>query len=61
MAAGVRRIEAVCGEAAEEYINNKLSELNSIKEQFKNPKDLLKTIESTLCRKCFFKKAIREY
>jgi len=58
VAAGVRRIEAVCGEAAEEYINNKLGELNSIKEQFKNPKDLLKTIESNLAENASVKKQL---
>jgi alanyl-tRNA synthetase len=58
VAAGVRRIEAVCGEAAEEYVNNKLSELNSIKEQFKNPKDLLKTIESNLSENASLKKQL---
>jgi len=58
VAAGVRRIEAVCGEAAEEYINNKLGELNSIKEQFKNPKDLLKTIESNLSENASLKKQL---
>src|SRR6186713_1543641 len=58
VAAGVRRIEAVCGEAAEGYINNKLGELNSIKEQFKNPKDLLKTIESNLTENASLKKQI---
>src|SRR5436190_4319328 len=58
VAAGVRRIEAVCGEAAEEYINNKLNELNSIKEQFKNPKDLLKTIESNLSENASLRKQL---
>jgi alanyl-tRNA synthetase len=45
VAAGVRRIEAVCGLAAEQYINNKLSILDALNEKFKNPKDLLKSIE----------------
>ncbi|HWN88608.1 MAG TPA: DHHA1 domain-containing protein, partial [Chitinophagaceae bacterium] len=58
VAAGVRRIEAICGEAAEEYINGKLKDLNSIKEQFKNPKDLLKTIESTLSENTSLKKRL---
>ena len=58
VAAGVRRIEAVCGEAAEEYINERLDELNSIKEQFKNPKDLLKTIESSLSENASLKKQL---
>ncbi|HKC35076.1 MAG TPA: alanine--tRNA ligase-related protein, partial [Chitinophagaceae bacterium] len=58
VAAGVRRIEAICGEASEEYINSKLGELNSIKEQFKNPKDLLKTIESNLSENALLKKQL---
>jgi alanyl-tRNA synthetase len=58
VAAGVRRIEAVCGAAAEVYINNKLDELNSIKEQFKNPKDLLKTIEINLSENASLKKQL---
>jgi len=58
VAAGVRRIEAVCGEAAEEYINSRLNELNSVKEQFKNPKDLLKTIEATLSENSSLKKQL---
>jgi alanyl-tRNA synthetase len=58
VAAGVRRIEAICGEAAEEYINNILQELNLIKEQFKNPKDLLKTVENTLSENSSLKKQL---
>src|SRR6187431_3521593 len=58
VAAGVRRIEAVSGAAAEEYVNNKLRELNSIKEQFKNPKDLLKSIESNLAENASLKKQL---
>ena len=45
MAAGVRRIEAVAGRAAEEYMNQELALLSSIREQFKNPKDLLKILQ----------------
>ena len=58
VAAGVRRIEAFSGKAAEEYINSKLKELDSIKEQFKNPKDLSKTIESTLSENALLKKQL---
>jgi alanyl-tRNA synthetase len=58
VAAGVRRIEALCGEAAEEFINNKLLELNSIKDQFKNPRDILKTVESTLSENNSLKKQL---
>jgi alanyl-tRNA synthetase len=58
IAAGVRRIEAVSGEAAEAVINRKLDELNLIKEQFKNPKDILKTVESILSENNSLKKQV---
>jgi alanyl-tRNA synthetase len=45
VAAGVRRIEAVSGKAAESLIQNSLQELQSIREQLKHPKDLRKAIE----------------
>jgi alanyl-tRNA synthetase (EC 6.1.1.7) len=46
VAAGVRRIEAVCGLAAEQYIAEQLNQLNQVKELLKNPKDLAKSIEN---------------
>lgn len=46
VAAGVRRVEAVCGKQAEEYINNQLGLLSNIKELLKNPKDIQKAIEN---------------
>ncbi|MBU3713862.1 MAG: alanine--tRNA ligase [Ferruginibacter sp.] len=46
VAAGVRRIEAVAGYAAELLIHEQLDQLKVIKEQFKNPKDILKSIEN---------------
>jgi alanyl-tRNA synthetase len=58
VAAGVRRIEAYCGEPADEYINGKLQELDAVKEQFKNPKDLLKAIENTLSENASLKKQL---
>ena len=61
VAAGVRRIEAFCGEAAEEYLNNQLRELNSIKEQLRNPKDILKTIENTLAENTILKKQLEHF
>lgn len=58
VAAGVRRIEAVCGEAAESFINDKLQQLEKIKEQLKNPKDLHKTIENVLDENSQLKKQL---
>ncbi len=46
VAAGVRRIEAVSGEAAEQLISNSLAELTTVKSLLKNPKDAGKSIEA---------------
>lgn len=46
VAAGVRRVEALAGCKAEAYIQDQLHQLQSIKAEFKNPKDLLATIKS---------------
>lgn len=45
VAAGVRRVEAVCGKAAEDYINNNMALLHQLKEALKNTKDPLKAVE----------------
>lgn len=45
VAAGVRRIEAVSGPAAENHIKNELSKLASIAEALKSPKDIVKAID----------------
>ncbi|MBS1577255.1 MAG: alanine--tRNA ligase [Bacteroidetes bacterium] len=46
VAAGVRRIEAISGKTAEEYINEQFKLVESIRESLKNPKDISKTIEN---------------
>jgi alanyl-tRNA synthetase len=46
VAAGVRRVEAVCGKSAEEYINKQSGLISVIREQLKNPKDIQKAIEN---------------
>lgn len=45
VAAGVRRIEAVSGPAAEAFIEEQFKLLDTIRESLKNPKDLLKSVE----------------
>jgi len=45
VAAGVRRIEAVSGRAAEQYINEHLEALHAVKAALKNAKDPVKAIE----------------
>lgn len=42
VAAGVRRVEAITANAAEDYFNQHLATLNSVKDALKNPKDVLK-------------------
>lgn len=44
IAAGVRRIEAITADAAEDYINNEIGELNEIRQLFKNPKHTVKNV-----------------
>ena len=44
VAAGVRRIEAVCGAAAEQYVDEQLFLLNTVKESLKNVKDPVQAV-----------------
>jgi len=48
VAAGVRRIEAVSGSAAENMLNDMVAQLTLVKEQLKHPKDLQKAIENLM-------------
>ncbi|MFN2396474.1 MAG: alanine--tRNA ligase [Bacteroidales bacterium] len=45
IAAGIRRIEAVTGERAERFVNEKIQILEQAQELLKNPKNVLKAIE----------------
>jgi alanyl-tRNA synthetase len=46
VAAGVRRIEAVSGLAAENFVNEQFAEIRILRDLFKNPKDIRKSIEN---------------
>ena len=46
VAAGVRRIEAVTAEAAEEFLTKELQELNTIRNLFKNPTRTAQNVEA---------------
>jgi len=46
VAAGVRRVEAVCGLAAEKLVNEQFRSIAEIRQQLRNPADIMKAIES---------------
>jgi len=58
VAAGVRRIEAVSGSAAEALVNQQFTNINAIKEALKNPKDVLKAVENLTAENSELKKKI---
>jgi alanyl-tRNA synthetase len=58
VAAGVRRVEAVCGSAAEEYLDRQLADLREIREALKNPKDVTKAIEDLNTENTSLKKRV---
>ncbi|HEU5051961.1 MAG TPA: alanine--tRNA ligase [Hanamia sp.] len=58
--AGLRRIEAMSGKAAEDFVNAHLEELNNLKEQLKNPKDSIKTLENLITEKEKLSKQINQ-
>ena len=61
VAAGVRRVEAVCGELALQYTNEAIKQLNNVKEAFKGSKDVLKSIEQLQEENAALKKEISTY
>jgi alanyl-tRNA synthetase len=58
VAAGVRRIEAICGVAAENYVNNLSASISDISGLLKNPKDIGKSIENLQTENAALKKHI---
>ncbi len=61
VAAGVRRIEAVCGEAAYTLISNQFNEIRQIRDSLKNPKELLKSVEQLLQENTELRKKIESF
>jgi alanyl-tRNA synthetase len=58
VAAGVRRIEAVSGKAAEDLVNNAFVEISAISGLLKNPKEISKSIENLQNENASLKKHI---
>ncbi len=61
IAAGVRRIEAVSGLAAERYASHQFEQLNSLRELLKNPKDVSKAITSLQDDNIALKKQLEQF
>jgi alanyl-tRNA synthetase len=61
VAAGVRRIEAVSGKAAQELIEDAFEQLQTIREALKNPRELRKAIESLQAENSELKKKIESF
>ena len=60
VAAGVRRVEAVCGKLAEDYVNEEFKIVNTIRQSLKNPADLSKAVENVLNENAELKKKIEK-
>jgi alanyl-tRNA synthetase len=58
VAAGVRRIEAVGGQAAEKYIDEQFAEVRLIRETLKHPKELPRAIENLVTETSDLKKRL---
>jgi alanyl-tRNA synthetase len=61
IAAGVRRIEAVTAEKAEEYINEKITVVDEISSLMKNPANLRESIEKLIAENNSLKKDLEKY
>ncbi len=60
VAAGVRRIEAITGIGAENFINAQTRQLHQLRELLKNPKDISKSVESLIGENTRLKKEIEK-
>ena len=60
VAAGVRRMEAVCGKQAEAYVYEQFNLIRAVRESLKHPKDILKTIENLSAENSELKKRIEK-
>ena len=61
VAAGVRRIEAITAEAAEQFVRDELNALDQIRELLKNPKDIGASIKNLLDEKLALEKKVEVF
>ena len=59
--AGVRRMEAVAGKAAYDFINQQFDTIRTIREALKNPKDLNKSIDNLVLENTELKKQLEKF
>ncbi|MEO6455420.1 MAG: alanine--tRNA ligase [Ginsengibacter sp.] len=59
--AGVRRIEAVSGKGAEDFINNELDIIRLTRETLKNPKDVCKAVENLMMENAELRKQVEKF
>lgn len=60
IAAGIRRIEAITGAAAEELVNAKLHELEALRSLLKNPKNAVTALEQMLEQNDAWRKTVEQ-
>ena len=60
VAAGVRRIEAVGGRAAEHFVGEQLAELQAVREVLKNPADVSRAVETLASENADLKKKLEK-
>ena len=61
VSSGVRRIEAITAQTAENFVSTQISQNEQVKELLKNPKDVRKALESLLEEKHQLQKQIEKY
>lgn len=61
VAAGVRRVEAVAGKIAEDFVNEQIVLIRTISDSLKNPKDLSKAIENLVNENALSKKKLEKW
>jgi alanyl-tRNA synthetase len=60
VAAGVRRIQAVAGKAAEKYIDEEFGQLHAIREALRHPKELQRAVENLVAENGELKKKLEK-
>ena len=60
LAAGIRRLEAITGAAADAWVNERLEQLEAIKDRLKQPQDPVAAVEQLLSRNTALEKEVEQ-